>query len=65
MSATQRPQDVDPRDTTLGLQLGVTTAIHITALTITGLRVYTRVFLVKAFGVDDGFMIGATVCSPM
>ncbi|KAI0393936.1 hypothetical protein F5Y17DRAFT_458467 [Xylariaceae sp. FL0594] len=63
MSPIQSPPNVDPRESTLGLQLGVTTAIHVVALTITGLRVYTRIALVKAFGLDDGFMIGATLCA--
>ncbi|KAI3336667.1 hypothetical protein HD806DRAFT_13936 [Xylariaceae sp. AK1471] len=66
MSSPQSSGDVsvDPRlreESSLGLQIGVTSAIHITALTITILRIYCRVFLVKAFGRDDGFMIGSTL----
>ncbi|KAI1127770.1 hypothetical protein F5Y10DRAFT_188569 [Nemania abortiva] len=49
------------KDSSLALQLGVVTALHILAFTITALRIYSRVFLVKAFGWDDGFMLGATL----
>ncbi|KAI0191537.1 hypothetical protein EV127DRAFT_493266 [Xylaria flabelliformis] len=55
---------VDPKlreESTLGLQIGVVSALHITALTITILRMYSRIFLAKAFGWDDGFMVGATL----
>ncbi|KAI1813921.1 hypothetical protein GGS20DRAFT_446630 [Poronia punctata] len=63
MSAPTGPPDADPKETSLGLQLGVTTAIHIAALTVACLRMYTRVFLVKAFGIDDGLMVGATLAA--
>ncbi|KAI0455417.1 hypothetical protein F5B21DRAFT_503471 [Xylaria acuta] len=55
---------VDPKlrgESTLGLQMGIVSALHITALTISILRMYSRIFLAKAFGWDDGFMVGATL----
>ncbi|KAI1171051.1 hypothetical protein F4777DRAFT_73350 [Nemania sp. FL0916] len=55
---------IDPSlrgESSLALQLGVTTALHITALLISSLRIYSRIFLVKSFGWDDGFMSGATL----
>ncbi|KAI0118751.1 hypothetical protein GGR51DRAFT_554441 [Nemania sp. FL0031] len=48
-------------ESSLALQLGVVTTLHILAFTITALRIYSRVVLVKAFGWDDGFMLGATL----
>lgn len=54
----------DPKlqaESTLGLQIGIVSVLYITALTITILRMYSRIFLAKAFGWDDGFMVGATV----
>lgn len=37
--------------------LGVTTVFHILALVVVGLRSYTRLFLVRMFGIQDAFMI--------
>ncbi|KAI0476823.1 hypothetical protein F4859DRAFT_521404 [Xylaria cf. heliscus] len=54
---------VDPQlrgESTLALQIGIVSALFVTALTITILRVYSRTVLAKAFGWDDGFMVGAT-----
>ncbi|KAI0442179.1 hypothetical protein F4803DRAFT_382051 [Xylaria telfairii] len=48
-------------ESTLGLQIGVVSVLHIIALTIAILRMYSRIFLAKAFGWDDGFMVGATL----
>ncbi|KAK5636666.1 hypothetical protein RRF57_012378 [Xylaria bambusicola] len=50
-----------PEDTSLAWQLGVLTAIQVLALTVSGLRIYSRVFLAKAFGWDDGCMSGAVL----
>ncbi|KAI8625304.1 hypothetical protein F5Y19DRAFT_479813 [Xylariaceae sp. FL1651] len=64
MSSTPSPETADPRlrdESSLGLQLGVASALYIFALTVSGLRIYSRAFLVKSFGVDDGFMIGAVL----
>ncbi|KAI1265450.1 hypothetical protein F5Y18DRAFT_52663 [Xylariaceae sp. FL1019] len=49
----------DPNDTTLGLQIGILTAVHILALLVTGLRLYSRLFLAKSFGSDDGTVTAA------
>ncbi|KAJ8120285.1 hypothetical protein ONZ43_g2965 [Nemania bipapillata] len=53
--------DVDVNESSLAMQLGIVTAIFFVALTITVLRIYSRIFLAKAFGRDDGFMLGATL----
>ncbi|KAJ2986878.1 hypothetical protein NUW58_g3174 [Xylaria curta] len=55
---------IDPKyreENSLAMQLSVVTAIHIIALTIALLRVYSRIFLAKAFGWDDGLMVGAVL----
>ncbi|KAI0542230.1 hypothetical protein GGR58DRAFT_453184 [Xylaria digitata] len=54
----------DPKlqeESSLPLLLGVVTAIHVLALIVSILRIYSRVFLAKAFGWDDGFMLGSTI----
>ncbi|KAL2255685.1 hypothetical protein VTK26DRAFT_2895 [Humicola hyalothermophila] len=43
--------------------IGIVGAFHFLALTFVTLRVYVRVFMVRAFGVDDGLIIGAGVCA--
>ncbi|GAW22246.1 hypothetical protein ANO14919_117820 [Xylariales sp. No.14919] len=48
-------------ESTLALQIGVVTAIHVIALAVSILRIYSRIFLAKAFGWDDGFMCGSTL----
>ncbi|KAI3333401.1 hypothetical protein F4824DRAFT_472388 [Ustulina deusta] len=48
-------------ESSLALQIGVVTAVHVVALVVCILRIYSRVFLAKAFGWDDGFMVGATL----
>ncbi len=52
-------------ESSLALQIGVVTAVHVVALVVCILRIYSRVFLAKAFGWDDGFMVGATVCGQL
>ncbi|KAI0976147.1 hypothetical protein F4678DRAFT_456469 [Xylaria arbuscula] len=47
-------------ESSLPLQIGVVTAVHVLGLIVSILRIYSRVFLAKAFGWDDGFMVGAT-----
>lgn len=42
--------------------LGVNIFFLVIALTACLLRMYTRLFMVKAFGVDDGLMVLSTVC---
>lgn len=42
--------------------LGVNIFFLAIALTACLLRMYTRLFMVKAFGVDDGLMVLSTVC---
>ena len=42
--------------------LGVNIFFLVIALTACLLRMYTRLFRVKAFGVDDGLMVLSTVC---
>ncbi|KAI1426986.1 hypothetical protein F5Y12DRAFT_783562 [Xylaria sp. FL1777] len=52
----------DPKrrqESSLVLQIGVVTAVHVIALIVGILRLYSRIFLAKAFGRDDGFMVGA------
>ncbi|KAM0287663.1 hypothetical protein ACHAQH_000192 [Verticillium albo-atrum] len=39
---------------------GVVGAFHFLALTFVSLRVYVRVFMVRAFGIDDALIIAAT-----
>ncbi|KAI0152745.1 hypothetical protein GGR57DRAFT_170437 [Xylariaceae sp. FL1272] len=51
----------DPNDTTLGLQIGVLTAVHAVALLAAGLRLYSRSFLAKSFGSDDATIAAATL----
>ncbi|GAP87773.2 putative integral membrane protein [Rosellinia necatrix] len=55
------PVDPKRQESSLGLQLGIVSAIHVTALVITILRLYSRAFLAKSVGCDDGFMLGATL----
>ncbi|KAJ3578700.1 hypothetical protein NPX13_g1866 [Xylaria arbuscula] len=58
---TTTADSLSPDDTSLALQLGVLTALFILAFTVSGLRIYSRVFLAKAFGWDDVFMVGAAL----
>ncbi|KAI0874786.1 hypothetical protein GGS24DRAFT_328442 [Hypoxylon argillaceum] len=48
-------------ESSLAMQLAIVTTLFALALTITSLRIYSRVFLAKAFGWDDGFMVGSTL----
>lgn len=49
-------------ESTLAMQISIVTAVHVIALIFAILRMYNRIVLAKAYGWDDGFMIGATVC---
>lgn len=44
-----------------GRIVGVVGVFHVVALVFVALRTYVRVFLVRAFGVDDGLIIVAAV----
>ncbi|TGJ87735.1 hypothetical protein E0Z10_g1062 [Xylaria hypoxylon] len=48
-------------ESTLAMQIGIVTAVHFVALVFGILRMYSRIFLAKAFGCDDGFMVGAVL----
>lgn len=57
------PQNTDQTraaESNLARILGVTTTFHVIALLFVGMRVYTRVAIVKAFGRDDALMLAAT-----
>ena len=41
--------------------VGIVGAFHFIALALVSLRLYVRVFMVRAFGVDDVFIIAAVV----
>ncbi|KAI0429662.1 hypothetical protein F5Y09DRAFT_253971 [Xylaria sp. FL1042] len=54
----------DPKlrgESSLPAQLGGVTAVHFLALIVSILRIYSRIFLAKAFGRDDAFMVGAVL----
>jgi hypothetical protein len=56
---------IDPSlrgESSLAMLMSVVTVLHATALLIASLRIYSRIALVKSFGWDDGFMLGAVVC---
>lgn len=56
--------DIDPAwaaESNLGWILGVNVAFHVFALGFVCARLYTRLVMVKSFGVDDALMIAATV----
>ena len=55
--------DVEPVPNRGPQLLGVNIFFLIIALTACLLRMYTRLFMVKAFGVDDGLMLLSTVRS--
>lgn len=58
---------IDPEwaaESNLGWIIGVNAAFHIIALGFVCARLYTRIFMVKSFGVDDGLMIVAAVSNP-
>src|SRR5690242_14753354 len=58
------PRVLDPAEaaeSNLGRILGVNGTFHFIAIVFVALRVYTRVFLVKTFGVDDVLIILAIV----
>ena len=60
------PKNTDPRrvaESNLGYILGVTATFHAIALIFVWLRLYARVFIVKAFGKDDAFIVVSTVSS--
>ncbi|KAH9903519.1 hypothetical protein F4778DRAFT_780906 [Xylariomycetidae sp. FL2044] len=60
------PLNTDPQraeESNAGRILGVVTAFHVLALTIVGLRIYVRVSVVRAFGIEDGFIIAAALCA--
>ncbi|KAI0408569.1 hypothetical protein F4802DRAFT_355134 [Xylaria palmicola] len=69
MSSSADPGDalpVDPKlqhESSLGMQLGIVSFLQFLSLTITVMRIYSRTFLAKAFGWDDGFMLGSTISS--
>lgn len=44
-----------------GRIVGVVGAFHFLALTFVTLRIYVRVFMVRAFGVDDALIIASCV----
>lgn len=46
-----------------GRIVGVVGTFHFIALTFVALRLYVRLFMVRAFGVDDALIIGAVVSS--
>lgn len=56
--------DIDPAwaaESNLGWILGVNVVFHVIALGFVAARVYTKIFLVKNFGVDDALIIAAAV----
>lgn len=58
------PKNTDPAraaESNLGYLLSITATFHVIALTFVGMRTYTRVIIVKAFGRDDTLMLAATV----
>lgn len=63
------PPSTDPADyppgyaeeSNAGRIVGVIGVFHFIALIFVALRVYARVFMVRAFGVDDGLIIAAAV----
>ncbi|KAI1331102.1 hypothetical protein F5Y16DRAFT_423674 [Xylariaceae sp. FL0255] len=62
MNSSGDPPDPALRSqSSLGTQIGVLAAIHSIALLTSGLRMYTRAFLVKAYGADDGTAAAATI----
>jgi hypothetical protein len=65
MSTKTDPVNLDPEraaESNLARILGITTTFHGIALIIVILRMYTRVYLLKAPGRDDIFMGIAAVC---
>lgn len=48
-------------ESNLGWILGVNVLFHVLALGSVGARLYTRIVMVKSFGVDDALMIAAIV----
>lgn len=59
--------DIDPEwaaESNLGWILGVNGVFHVIAIGFVAARIYTRVFLVKTFGIDDALVIAATVSYP-
>ncbi|KXJ87860.1 hypothetical protein Micbo1qcDRAFT_123999, partial [Microdochium bolleyi] len=64
MSTT--PASVDPAraaENNLGWILGLTGLFHATALLFIGLRVYTRLFQVRSFGLDDALIVVSALCA--
>jgi predicted tellurium resistance membrane protein TerC len=56
--------EIDPAwaaENNLGWILGVNVVFHVIALVFVCGRLYTRIVMVKSFGVDDALMIAAAV----
>jgi hypothetical protein len=58
-TASYPPEYVNANNS--GRIVGVVGAIHFLAFTFVSLRVYVRLFMVRAFGVDDGLIVAACV----
>lgn len=43
--------------------VGVVGAFHFLAFSFVSLRIYARVFVLRAFGLDDALIVVAAVCS--
>lgn len=58
------PADYPPGyadESNAGRIVGIIGVFHFIALAFVALRIYARVFMVRAFGVDDGLIIAAAV----
>jgi len=63
-SLTPDPNDYPPgyaEESNAGRIVGIIAVFHFIALTLVALRVYARLFMVRAFGVDDGLIIAAAL----
>ncbi|KAJ0147136.1 hypothetical protein CTA2_838, partial [Colletotrichum tanaceti] len=68
MSPSQTPpaQPIDPewaRESNTAMIVGVTGGFHALALLFVGLRVYTRVAVVKVVGRDDAVVVASVLCA--
>ena len=66
MSATNKPLNADPAlddESAVPRILGLGITFHVLALAFFGLRMYTRIFVVKSFGKDDVLMVLCMVIS--